>query len=109
MSMIIGKFTYDNASDTYSGELYSRALPSKVTLTPNAKRSDKAPDYRVVAGAHELGGGWKRTSKEKGRPFISVHIDDPALPAALDATLGENGDLIWNRDRAPAPAVQAAA
>lgn len=101
--MIIGKFTYSTANDTYAGELYSPVLPSKVSIEPNANRGGKAPDYRLLADGREIGAGWKRTSREKGTPFVSIHIDDPALPAAIEAMLSEAGELIWNRPRRPAP------
>lgn len=101
--MIIGRFTHDGDSDTYTGELYSSALPARVVIEPNDSRSARAPDYRVMADGHEIGAGWKRTSREKGRPFVSIHLDDPALPAPIEAMLSETGELIWNRPRAAAP------
>lgn len=104
--MIIGKFTYNNADDTYAGELYSVLLPRQVGIAPNPSRGGKAPDYRLLAEGREIGAAWKRTSREKGTAFLSVHIDDPALPAPINATLSQSGELIWTRERAPAAASQ---
>ena len=104
--MIIGKFIYSSASDSYAGELYSAVLPGKVSIEPNPNRGGKAPDYRLLAESREIGAAWKRMSREKGTPFLSVQIDDPALPAPINATLSQAGELIWSRERSPTPAAQ---
>lgn len=101
--MIIGKFTYDASQDTYRGELFSAALPTDVIMCPNEPSSEKQPDYRITANAHELGGAWRRTNRADGSHFLSVHIDDPSLPAPIDAILSQSGDLVWNRPRKRAP------
>jgi uncharacterized protein (DUF736 family) len=81
IAMIIGTFTYDDGRDIYSGKLYLTVLPAAVTIEPTERRSQRAPDYRVLAAAgREIGAGWKRTSRDKGTPFVSIHIDDPACP-----------------------------
>jgi uncharacterized protein (DUF736 family) len=106
MNMIIGKFTYSTTNDTYTGELYSPVLPAKVSIEPNPNRGGKAPDYRLLADGHEIGAAWKRTTRDKGAPFLSVHLDDPGLPAPVDAMLSQSGELVWNRGRAPARPAQ---
>lgn len=97
--MIIGKFTYDAAQDSYRGELFPTILPTSVTMEPNQSNTDKAPDYRITANGRELGAAWRRTNRSEGSSFLSVHIDDPALPAPIDAILSQSGDLVWNRPR----------
>jgi len=61
-----------------------------VELRPIDKASDKEPDYRVVQERDgvivEFGAAWKRSSG-KDRDFLSVLLDDPALPASLNAAL----------------------
>jgi uncharacterized protein (DUF736 family) len=52
-------------------------------------------------GSVELGAAWKRKS-EAGREFLSISLDDPALPRALGAALmpsdgGDSAILIWSR------------
>ena len=73
---------------------------------PNEKSGEKQPDYRIVGktahGNVEFGSAWKRTS-EKGE-FLSVSIDDPALPGSLNAALftaedGETATLVWTRPK----------
>ena len=104
--MIIGNFTHDKAKDTYEGEIKTLTLlRGKVAFRPTEGKNGKGPDYRVTVagtpGAVELGAAWKRTS-EAGREFLSVSLDDPALPHPLNAALmpaedGTGAILIWSR------------
>ena len=104
--MIIGNFKYDQAKDTYTGEIKTLTLlRAKVIFRPAESKSEKGPHYRVQVeaqpGSVELGAAWKRTS-EAGRECLSVKLDDPALPRALYATLmpsddGASAILIWSR------------
>lgn len=107
--MIIGNFTFDNKTNTYTGNVTTLTFQrSKVQLRPVEKSGDREPDYRIVAetefGTVEFGAAWKRTS-ENGRDFLSVSIDDPALSGSLNAALFNSGDgekavLVWNRPKA---------
>lgn len=104
--MIIGNFTYTKAKDTYAGEIKTLTLlRGKVLFCPAESKSEKGPDYRVMVegetGSVELGAAWKRRS-EAGRDFLSVTLDDPALPRPLKAALmpsdsGKDAILIWSR------------
>ena len=103
--MIIGNFTYDRDRDTYFGEIKTLTLRrSTVQFRSVKKGNPQEPDYRIVdegaAGTVELGAAWKRTSKA-GADFLSVTLDDPALPKALSAALmsgqGNTAILIWSR------------
>ncbi len=112
--MIIGNFTHNKAKDTYEGDIQTLTLlRGKVAFRPTEAKNDKGPNYRVVSvgthGSVELGAAWKRTS-EAGREFLSVSLDDPALPHPLNAALmpaedGTGAILIWSRQaRRAAPA-----
>ena len=104
--MIIGNFSYSQDKDTYTGEIKTLTLlRGMVQFRPVEAKNDKGPAYRVVvqgeASQVELGAAWKRKSKA-GSEFLSVTLDDPALPRALNAALmtgeGEGGAiLIWSR------------
>ncbi|MBS0251086.1 MAG: DUF736 domain-containing protein [Proteobacteria bacterium] len=108
--MIIGSFSYDKAKDVYAGTILSLNFGVQdVTFTPNARASEKEPDYRVVAetpeGAIELGAAWRRKS-DKGNHFVSVSLDGPLLNRPFNAALfleedGTTASLVWNRVRAP--------
>jgi uncharacterized protein (DUF736 family) len=115
---IIGNFTYDPADDTYVGEIATLTLHRReVTLSPANKSHDREPDYRIMqdqeSGTVEIGAGWKRTS-ERGREFVSIVLDDPALPAPISAAMflseqGSSATLVWQRapKKAPAPEAEA--
>jgi uncharacterized protein (DUF736 family) len=106
--MIIGNFTYDKKADTYTGDVTTLTFQrADVQLKPNEKSGAKEPDYRVVTktaqGLVEFGAAWHRTS-ENGKEFLSVSIDDPALPGSLNAALfqaedGKNSVLVWSRPK----------
>ena len=96
----IGTFTAQN--DSFTGTVRTLTLNVKVKIVPNAKESENAPDYRIVAGNFEIGAAWKKTS-QADRPYLSVSLDDPSFPATVYARLIENEDgthdLIWSRSK----------
>jgi uncharacterized protein (DUF736 family) len=114
--MIIGNFSYDSDRDTYAGKITTLTLErGSVVFRPNEKMGDKEPDYRIVQDRDglvvEFGAAWKRSS-ERGRDFLSVLLDDPALPSSLNAALflAEDQDratLVWQRQARKAPAAEA--
>jgi uncharacterized protein (DUF736 family) len=95
-NMIIGKFDYDEAADTFTGHIVTLSLEFYgVRLVPTKRSGTKDPAYRVMVPIHEteveIGAGWKRTS-DHGRDFVSVSVDDTSLPAPLNAALFTNDD-----------------
>src|SRR5262249_17867690 len=107
-NMIIGSFTYDPASDTYSGEIRTLTLQRHLVLRPTVKRGEREPDYPIVADGDgtpiEFGAAWKRQS-ERGQDFLSIVLDDPALRGPMNAALfirdrDNSSNLVWTR---PAP------
>jgi uncharacterized protein (DUF736 family) len=96
----IGTFTAQN--DSFTGTVRTLTLNVKVKFIPNAKESENAPDYRIVAGNFEIGAAWKKVSKAE-RPYLSATLDDPSFPATIYARLveGEDGahNLIWSRSK----------
>ena len=98
----IGNFT--KSGDRYTGTVRTLTLNVKAQIAPAEKENDKAPDYRVFAGAVELGAAWRKTSST-GREYLSVKLDDPSLPSPIYASLVEaDGEgeftLIWSRRQA---------
>ena len=94
---IIGTFTKDDTG--YQGSLATLTLKAKLTITPVEKSGEKAPDFRVYAGATEVGAAWSSTSKDK-KPYLSVKLDDPSFSAPILARLIETEKglaLVWNR------------
>jgi uncharacterized protein (DUF736 family) len=111
--MIIGNFTYDKARDAYMGELAILSVAArKVVFQASEPKADKAPSYRVIGlsktGDVEFGAAWKKRSDE-GRDYLSVRLDDPALPQPVNCALVESSDregfiLVWSRDSRKAKA-----
>ena len=97
---IIGTFTA--ADNGYGGSVKTLTLNFRAKFVPIEKDNDKAPDYRIIAGAIECGAAWKKTARDSDREYLSVKIDDPSFPAPIYASLvkGEGDDsfnLIWSR------------
>jgi uncharacterized protein (DUF736 family) len=96
----IGTFT---ASDNgYTGSIKTLTLNIKAKFAASEKDDDKAPDYRIFAGATEFGAAWKKTARDSDREYLSVKLDDPSFPAPIYASLvkveGDEGlSLIWSR------------
>jgi len=94
---IIGTFT--KADNGFQGTLTTLTLKAKLNITPVEKTAEKAPDYRVYAGAVEVGAAWSASSKE-GKPYLSVKLDDPSFSGPVLARLVETDKghaLVWNR------------
>jgi uncharacterized protein (DUF736 family) len=99
--MIIGKFQ-TKEDGRIVGEMQA-LLFGRVNLTfqPN----DKGADYTVIftETGTEVGAAWKKTSKEGGKPFISVRLDSPVLSKPFNAALFPGRDqpgthvLVWDR------------
>jgi len=96
----IGSFI---ASDNgFTGSIKTLTLNIKAKFAPSDKENDKAPDYRIFAGATEFGAAWKKTARDSDREYLSVKLDDPSFPAPIYASLvkidGDEGYiLIWSR------------
>lgn len=96
---IIGTFTKSGGDFTGSVKTLTLNVNAKIVLAE--KENEKAPDYRIFAGAMEFGAAWKRTSGA-GREYLSVKLDDPSLPKPIYASLVavdsvEEYSLIWSR------------
>ncbi|WP_296595508.1 DUF736 family protein [Phenylobacterium sp.] len=93
--------TFSQAEDgSFHGAIRTLTLNVKaVTIRPIERTGDKAPDHRVLAGPTDIGAAWTVTRPGKP-PCLSVRIDEPSLPAPLNALLVEaNGahQLRWSR------------
>jgi uncharacterized protein (DUF736 family) len=96
----IGGFTKSN-DGAFSGTIKTLTLAIKARFIPVEKKSDKAPDLRVVVGDIEIGACWLKTSRD-GRDYHAVMLDDPSFPAPISANLVEGEaagsyNLIWSR------------
>jgi uncharacterized protein (DUF736 family) len=101
--MIIGNFKKTDEG-TFRGAITTLTLNLEVAIEPIAnKTAEKGPDYRVTTGHTELGAAWKETSGA-GNVYLSVRLDDPALPASINCALVKTQSdlgyrLVWERKR----------
>jgi uncharacterized protein (DUF736 family) len=103
--MIIGNFT-DHGDQVFAGRIYGIGISIPFAVFRPTTKSGNGPDYVVFGGTSEdegnfeLGAAWRKTSK-KGKAYLSVKLDSPALVAAINCALTEqpNGShaLVWNR------------
>ena len=96
----IGTFT--KSDNGFAGAVRTLSLNIEAKFISTEKESDKAPDYRILAGSVELGAAWKKPAqKDGGKIFYSVKLDDPSFSSPIYANLieGEDGvhSLILSR------------
>ncbi|MBN7807759.1 MULTISPECIES: DUF736 domain-containing protein [Agrobacterium] len=94
--------TFNSTETGFTGSIRTLALNVKARISRVENPSDKGPQFRIYAGAVELGAAWQKRSTESDRDYLSVKLDDPSFPAPIYATLteveGEEGyQLIWSR------------
>jgi uncharacterized protein (DUF736 family) len=115
--MIIGKFTQQD--DCYTGDIHGIGFGCwDVKFSPVPAKIGNGPDFVVITAPREassefeLGAAWAKTSK-KGKPYLSVRLDSPALVAPINCALTKQADgshaLVWNRDARKNDEEQAAA
>lgn len=97
--------TFSAVKDGYAGTIRTLTLNAKVQLVANEHReADGAPDFRIMAGTAEIGAAWRRPRRGSDETYLSVRLDDPALPqpifgALIDDAANATARLIWRRDK----------
>lgn len=90
---------------SFKGSIRTLSVNAPITIVPNRGKTGEQPDYRVLAGTFELGGGWVRTGDVSGREYIrfalsAPELGDRTLYANLGRAAGQEDDdafaLIWN-------------
>lgn len=90
---------------SFKGSLKTLSVNADITIIPNRGKTGEQPDYRVLAGSVELGGGWVRTGEVSQREYVRLTMSAPELgPRTLYANLGraagqDDDDayaIIWN-------------
>jgi uncharacterized protein (DUF736 family) len=94
--------TFVKSDSGFAGSVKTLSLNVKAKFVPSDKDSDKAPDFRILAGPVELGAACRKTAQAGDREYLSVKLDDPSFAAPIYASLvkGEGDDnysLIWSR------------
>ena len=99
---IIGKFTKQE-NGSFFGSITTLTISTLAAFEPAPKKSDKSPDYRLIADDCEIGAAWERTT-DGGQTHLSVRLDDPSFAAPINCRLIKTGSesghsLIWERTR----------
>lgn len=90
---------------SFKGSIRTLSVSAEVTIVPNRGKTGEQPDYRVLSGGVELGGGWIRTGEVSQREYVRLAMSAPELgPHTLYANLGraagqDDDDayaIIWN-------------
>ncbi len=92
------------------GEVKTLQMQLKIKLMPNNLRnSENAPDYNICTPGYsgedvQIGAAWKKTKQQIGDvmlEFLSITIDDPSLPSALNVAAFKKEDssyeITWRR------------
>jgi len=94
----IGSFRQDDLFGQ-EGILETPTLKAKIKFVPLRDRSEKQPDYRILAGKREIGAAWSRTSKNGGE-YLFLKLTDPSQPAPVCCNLYRNASgpaVLWSR------------
>jgi uncharacterized protein (DUF736 family) len=90
---------------SFKGSLKTLSVNVDIIIVPNRGKTGDQPDYRVLAGSVELGGGWIRTGEVSQREYVRLAMSAPELGrntlyANLGRAAGQDDEdayaLIWN-------------
>lgn len=106
MAQAIGYVTRSD-NKGYEGTLAMMSLKKRISILPNpTKENDAQPDFRVYTEDRvEIGGGWNRTGKTSGKPYVSLTLSAPEfgphkIYANLGRAAGQDDDdvmaILWN-------------
>lgn len=104
----IGTFTRTGEFQ-FQGEINTLLLKVRATIRGNhAKAADNHPDFLIYSGRTQIGAAWHKANGD-GEVYLSVSLDDPSFPSAINANLvqakpGDGQDagqplwsLVWSR------------
>ena len=104
----LGNVTRSPETGAFKGNLRTLHVRCDIEIVPVPdKASPNHPDYRVLSGGVDLGGGWLNIGEVSGREYIGLTLAHPDLgPRALKLKLGraagqDDDDvfaLIWNAE-----------
>ena len=90
---------------SFKGAIKTLSVNAEIQIVPNRGKTGEQPDYRVLAGSVELGGGWIRTGEVSQREYVRLAMSAPELGsrtlyANLGRAAGQDDDdayaIIWN-------------
>jgi uncharacterized protein (DUF736 family) len=96
--------TFSPVENGYAGSISTLTLKAEVSILANPRKEGRnTPDFRVMAGAVEVGVAWRRSFEGSQKILLRVKLDDPTLPEPIWGALFEPGAdgiarLLWWRD-----------
>ena len=106
---VIGTFT-PTKEGGWTGSIRTLTIHAQARFVPNDNREhENAPAFRVFVGRSPIGDAWTaRSSGENPKDYLRVCLDDPNLPAPLNAALfqskdGKEAQLVWKRRQTTNP------
>lgn len=64
---------------SFKGSIKTLSVNADIQIVPNRGKTGEQPDYRVLAGSVELGGGWVRTGEVSQREYVRLAMSAPEL------------------------------
>lgn len=98
-------YVQKQSNGSFKGVLNTLSIRTEIEMIPNRGKTGDQPDYRVRAGAVELGGAWIRTGEVSGNEYVRLSLAAPELgPRTIYANLGREAGqddedayaIIWN-------------
>ena len=100
--MLLGTFK-KTETNGFTGTIRTLTFTAELAIEPNReKKTDKAPDYRIIADDLEVGGAWMKTS-DAGNAYLSVTLDDPTLARSHRLRAGQERHRARLQPRVDAP------
>lgn len=93
------------ADGSFKGSVRTLSVNAEIQIVPNRAKIGEQPDFRVLSGGVELGGGWIRTGEVSQREYVRLAMSAPefgprTLYANLGRAAGQDDDdtlaIIWN-------------
>jgi uncharacterized protein (DUF736 family) len=93
------------ADGSFKGNIRTLSISAELAIIPNRGKVGQQPDYRVVSGGVELGGGWIGVGEVSQREYVRLELAAPELGdrklyANLGRAAGQDDDdtyaIIWN-------------
>ncbi|MBY8821071.1 DUF736 domain-containing protein [Sphingomonas colocasiae] len=90
---------------SFKGSIRTLSVNAEIAIVPNRDKAGDRPDYLVLSGGVELGGGWIRTGEVSQREYVRLAMSAPELGsrtlyANLGRAAGQSDDdvyaIIWN-------------
>jgi uncharacterized protein (DUF736 family) len=77
MALTLGTFTKQE-NGSFTGIFRTLNVQAALSIVPVEKIAEKAPDFRIYAGArYEVGAGWSQVAKSSGETYLNLKVGAP--------------------------------